>query len=92
VPLLCFASAGPDATSMTELVELGRGQGVDVDVIGDGSVAPSTLPPLLPRGLAPQLRPLLEVLPAQLLAAEMALARGIDPDRPRGLSKVTRTY
>jgi glucosamine--fructose-6-phosphate aminotransferase (isomerizing) len=92
VPLLCFASAGPDSAVMTELVELGRGQGVDVEVIGDGTVTPSTLPPLLPSGLAPQLRPLLEVLPAQLLAAEMALARGIDPDRPRGLSKVTRTY
>jgi glucosamine--fructose-6-phosphate aminotransferase (isomerizing) len=50
------------------------------------------LPPLLPAGLEPELRPVLEILPAQLLAAEIAVSRGHDPDAPRGLSKVTRTY
>jgi fructoselysine-6-P-deglycase FrlB-like protein len=28
----------------------------------------------------------------QLLASRVALARGIDPDRPRALNKVTRTW
>ena len=28
---------------------------------------------------------------AQLLALHLSLARGLDPDRPRGLTKVTRT-
>jgi len=91
VPLLCFASAGPDAAELADLVQLGARQGVDVDVIGDGTVIGRTLPPLLPE-VAPELRPLLEIMPAQLLAAEIALARGSDPDSPRGLSKVTRTY
>jgi glucosamine--fructose-6-phosphate aminotransferase (isomerizing) len=50
------------------------------------------LPPLLPEGVVPELRPVLEILPAQLLAAETALGRGIDPDAPRGLHKVTRTF
>jgi glucosamine--fructose-6-phosphate aminotransferase (isomerizing) len=31
------------------------------------------------------------VLPGQLLALHMVLERGRDPDRPRGLSKVTLT-
>jgi glucosamine--fructose-6-phosphate aminotransferase (isomerizing) len=92
VPLLCFGSAGPDAGEMRDLVALACSRGVDADVIGDGTIAGRTLPAVLPRGLAPELRPLLEILPAQLLAGEVAVARGFDPDAPRGLSKVTRTY
>jgi glucosamine--fructose-6-phosphate aminotransferase (isomerizing) len=92
VPLLCFASAGPEAAEMRELVELAAGRGVDADVVGDGTVTGRRLPALLPAGVEPELRPVLEILPAQLLAAEIAVARGHDPDAPRGLSKVTRTY
>jgi glucosamine--fructose-6-phosphate aminotransferase (isomerizing) len=92
VPLLVFASAGPDAGESADLVALAAGRGFEVDVVGDGTVAGGRLPALLPQGVAPELRPVLEILPAQLLAAEIAVARGSDPDSPRGLSKVTRTY
>jgi glucosamine--fructose-6-phosphate aminotransferase (isomerizing) len=92
VPLLCFTSAGPDAREIAQLVDLAGERGVDVDVIGDGTVTGRTLPAVLPRDVSPELRPVLEILPAQLLAAEVAVARGYDPDAPRGLSKVTRTY
>ncbi|WP_137845912.1 SIS domain-containing protein [Microbacterium sp. 2FI] len=39
----------------------------------------------------PELVPLLEILPLQRLALEVALRRGLDPDRPAGLRKVTLT-
>jgi glucosamine--fructose-6-phosphate aminotransferase (isomerizing) len=91
VPLLLFASAGPDAAQMGDLSRLARERRVEVDVIGDGSLRGGTLPALLPAGLSPQVRPLLEILPAQLLAAELAVSRGYDPDSPRGLKKVTHT-
>jgi glutamine---fructose-6-phosphate transaminase (isomerizing) len=42
-------------------------------------------------GTAPWLTPLTAVVPAQLLAQLVAEARGVDVDRPGGLSKVTRT-
>ncbi|MEX0427375.1 SIS domain-containing protein [Nocardioides sp. DS6] len=42
-------------------------------------------------GLPDALSPLLEILPLQQLAMSAALDRGIDPDRPRGLRKVTQT-
>ena len=45
----------------------------------------------LPDGVADDLVPLLEIIPFQLLALELSLARGLDPDRPRGLTKVTLT-
>ena len=45
----------------------------------------------LPRPLPEPLSPLTAVIPGQLLALHLSLARGLDPDRPRGLTKVTRT-
>lgn len=42
-------------------------------------------------GLDPALVPLVDVVAAQHLALAASLARGRDPDRPRGLSKVTLT-
>ena len=38
---------------------------------------------------APLLSPLLSVVPGQLFAWALARAKGLDPDRPSGLSKVT---
>jgi glutamine---fructose-6-phosphate transaminase (isomerizing) len=35
--------------------------------------------------------PIPYIIPAQLLAAHLAEEKGLDPDRPRSLSKVTRT-
>jgi glucosamine--fructose-6-phosphate aminotransferase (isomerizing) len=43
-------------------------------------------------GIPEHLHPILEILPLQRLALTLALRRGIDPDRPRGLSKVTQTH
>jgi len=43
--------------------------------------------PVVPEFLAP----LVSVIPGQLLAYHAALARGLDPDRPRGILKVTET-
>jgi glucosamine 6-phosphate synthetase-like amidotransferase/phosphosugar isomerase protein len=35
------------------------------------------------------LTPLLSVVPGQVLAGALARAKGLDPDRPHGLTKVT---
>lgn len=45
----------------------------------------------LPAGVPEELSPLLEILPFQQLARHLAVARGGDPDAPRGLRKVTET-
>jgi glucosamine--fructose-6-phosphate aminotransferase (isomerizing) len=42
--------------------------------------------------LPEELTPLTLTVLGQLLAHRVALARGIDPDRPRALNKVTRTW
>jgi glucosamine--fructose-6-phosphate aminotransferase (isomerizing) len=46
----------------------------------------------VPLDLPEELTPLVTALPGQLLALHLSLARGLDPDTPRGLSKVTKTY
>lgn len=44
-----------------------------------------------PQVIDPALLPLIEIIPLQQLALNLALGRGIDPDKPAGLKKVTKT-
>jgi glutamine---fructose-6-phosphate transaminase (isomerizing) len=46
----------------------------------------------LPAGLAEEISPIAEIIPLQMLARELAVVRGHDPDAPRGLRKVTETW
>lgn len=39
-----------------------------------------------------EVQPVLEIIPLQLLAYEVTIARGQDPDAPRALAKVTETH
>jgi glucosamine--fructose-6-phosphate aminotransferase (isomerizing) len=46
---------------------------------------------VLPSGVAEEVAPILEILPLQQLAYEITTARGLNPDAPRALAKVTET-
>ncbi len=50
------------------------------------------LPMPLPEGVPEWLSPLIAVKPGQVFALALAQARGLDPDRPEGLTKVTETW
>jgi glucosamine--fructose-6-phosphate aminotransferase (isomerizing) len=45
----------------------------------------------LPSGLPDWLMPIVAIIPGQLLALHLAIARGIDPESPRWIAKITRT-
>jgi glucosamine--fructose-6-phosphate aminotransferase (isomerizing) len=45
----------------------------------------------LPAGVPEWLSPIVSIVPGQLFAGALALSAGHDPDKPRGLSKVTMT-
>jgi glucosamine--fructose-6-phosphate aminotransferase (isomerizing) len=47
---------------------------------------------VLPEGIPEWLSPLMTVVPGQLFSLALARARGLDPDQPAGLSKVTETW
>jgi len=46
----------------------------------------------IPSGLPEWLTPLVAIVPGQLLAYHLPLARGGDPDQPRTIRKVTLTH
>jgi glucosamine--fructose-6-phosphate aminotransferase (isomerizing) len=83
-PLLAFAPPGATAAGVGEVVDEARRRGAPTIV-----AAPEALLPLVP--MPEWLSPLGAVVPAQLLAAEIAERRGVEVDRPFGLHKVTRT-
>jgi glucosamine--fructose-6-phosphate aminotransferase (isomerizing) len=89
--VLAVTSAGRGGDAMRDVVAAVRERGADVIAVGSASAEMAAgLRVDLPR-TAEEVAPILEVLPLQQLALDLALARGGDPDRPRGLNKVTRT-
>jgi glucosamine--fructose-6-phosphate aminotransferase (isomerizing) len=92
-PVLLFAPAGAAQAGMLALQGELRRRGAETYVVTDGTaaVAGATAAVPLGRRLPEALSPLATIIPGQLLALHLSLARGLDPDRPRGLSKVTRT-
>jgi glucosamine--fructose-6-phosphate aminotransferase (isomerizing) len=76
---------------MRDVVAAVRERGADVLAVGSAAGdMPAALRIEVPE-TAEEVAPILEVLPLQRLALALSLARGGDPDRPRGLSKITRT-
>jgi glucosamine--fructose-6-phosphate aminotransferase (isomerizing) len=75
------------AAACTRAAEAGATLVASGSAAGDIAEARWTLP--LPAAPLPVLAPLLSVLPGQLFAARLAAVRGLDPDRPAGLTKVT---
>jgi glucosamine--fructose-6-phosphate aminotransferase (isomerizing) len=86
-PVIAIVSPGPGGAAMSPVVERLATAGADVLTVGSAAALP-----VWSEGVAEELLPLVEILPLQRLAWRMALDRGLDPDRPRGLSKVTETW
>ncbi|GAA1059144.1 SIS domain-containing protein [Agromyces bracchium] len=76
--------------SVVEFAAAAMARGARILEIGPAAVADSTSIDTA-AGVPDELVPMLEVLPLQVLAAELSSRRGMDPDRPAGLSKVTMT-
>jgi glucosamine--fructose-6-phosphate aminotransferase (isomerizing) len=90
VPVLAVVGDGPGGRAMREvLAKLGERR-ADVVAIGPNPVAGASAQLRVP-ALDERHAPLLDILPLQQLALALALARGEDPDAPRGLHKVTST-
>jgi glutamine---fructose-6-phosphate transaminase (isomerizing) len=85
--------ASRDAGLQAVLEAAQRARDADATLVASGSAAADVtgaahvLP--VPEAPLPVLAPLLSVVPGQLFAATLARAKGLDPDRPEGLTKVT---
>jgi glucosamine--fructose-6-phosphate aminotransferase (isomerizing) len=88
-PLLVFALRGPEQAGLLELARSVRGQGARVILAAPGDVPDRDLT----LGVTDEdaLDPILAIHAFYLLVARVAEARGLDPDVPRHLAKVTRT-
>ena len=85
--MLAVSAAGPAAADVEELAASLERAGAPVLRLADRPDVP--LP--YPGGLAEPLAAIPAVVRAQQLAFELALRRGVDPDEPPGLRKVTPT-
>ena len=92
-PVFIFAPPGPALAGMNELMIKLNEMGAETIVISsESSVLKNAARGLKIRQRIKEiLSPIPYIIPAQLFAALLAEAKGLSPDHPRSLSKVTRT-
>jgi glutamine---fructose-6-phosphate transaminase (isomerizing) len=92
-PVIAVVTDGKGGEALQPVLDRLRGRGADLVVVGPApQVEAASAGFALPTdGVPEELQPILEILPLQLLAYEVTIARGQDPDAPRALAKVTET-
>jgi len=90
VPVLAVVGSGPGGDAMREVIAKLGERRADVVTVGSADV-PGAAARIPSAAVDERYSPLLDILPMQQLALALALARGEDPDAPRGLNKVTVT-
>ena len=92
-PVVMFAPVGVTKTSNLELLRRLKDLNADsLSITNDDDIAElSSLSIRMPVDLDEFLSPIPFIVPAQLFAAYLAEAKGLDPDAPRSLEKVTKT-
>ena len=92
-PVIAVVPEGAVTAEMVDFLRRLREREAELVVISAReevlSLAQTPLP--LPEGIPEWLSPMVAVVPGQLFALGLTQARGLDPDQPRGLQKVTRT-
>jgi glutamine---fructose-6-phosphate transaminase (isomerizing) len=89
--VLALCSEGRGGEAMREVLDAVHQRGAEICAIGSGCQNVLASHRIGVPSCAEELAPLLEALPVQQLALGLALARGENPDSPRGLHKITRT-
>ncbi|MCX5142837.1 MULTISPECIES: SIS domain-containing protein [unclassified Streptomyces] len=92
-PVIAVVTDGRGGEALQPVLDRLRGRGADLFVVGPkAQVEAASAGFVLPMaGVAEEVQPILEILPLQMLAYEVTIARGQDPDAPRALAKVTET-
>lgn len=92
-PVFIFAPPGPTLKGSRELVARLNGIGAETIVISSEAAVldHSSRGLRIPHRIDEILTPIPYIIPAQLFSALLARTKGLSPDKPRSLSKVTRT-
>jgi glucosamine--fructose-6-phosphate aminotransferase (isomerizing) len=90
-PVWAIASDDSTLPAVLEAVERARDAGATIVASGTAAEAIPGAQYVLPSppAASPLHAPISSIVPGQLFAGALARARGLDPDTPRGLSKVT---
>jgi len=92
-PVILVAPSGQATANVDEMLSLLKERNARIIAISDREeilkAAEVAIP--LPRFVPEWLSPIVSVVPGQLWARSLAVAKSINPDAPRGLSKVTLT-
>ena len=93
-PVITVVPPGKTRSGMKELVEDLNERGAETVVVSEDKELVRNSPAgfQIPVSCPEELSPVLYILPLQVFAHDLALLKQLDPDAPRGLSKVTKTW
>jgi len=93
-PAFLFAPPGRTLAGMKQLLTRLKTLGAETVVISSEAalLKAATRPIEVPQRIDELLSPIPYIIPAQIFAALLAEAKGLSPDRPRSLAKVTKTF
>lgn len=94
LPAILIMPADAAFNDMLELAQELQKRGAELLIISESEQALALAQTRLPLAVsAPDwLSPVTAIIPGQLLALHLAVTKGYEPDAPRGLRKVTRTF
>jgi len=92
-PLLVIAPSGKTQGDLGDFIANVKARGAETIVISDHAeiLKGADIPLNLPAGIPEWLSPMVAIIPAQMMALQLTLAKGLNPDQPVGLKKVTET-
>lgn len=92
-PVVLVAPRGQMSEDIADLTARLRRLQAELLVISDDQelLRQANLALPIPEGLPEWLSPMVAVIPGQMFAMQLTLERGLDPDQPEGLLKVTET-
>jgi len=93
-PAILIVPEGHVTAEMVDCLEQLRERGAETIVISAlaDALALAHTPLSVPAGIPEWLSPVVNVIPGQIFGLGLTLAKGLDPDHPRGLRKVTLTH
>jgi glucosamine--fructose-6-phosphate aminotransferase (isomerizing) len=93
-PVILVIPSGAISAHMVDMLEDLRRLNCEVILISDipDLLAQAQMPLPIPRDVPEWLSPLVTVLPGQLFSYQLTLEKGLNPDQPEGLTKVTSTF
>lgn len=92
-PVIAVAPQDKTLDNMKSMIKSVKELDVRLGIISndDEVLSMSPHPIAMPKGIPGWLSPIIATIPGQLLALELAIAKDLDVDNPRGLKKVTLT-